>query len=223
MTREIRHPIFARFFVRLSRGEEKSGVAEFRRELLRGLSGRVVEIGAGNGLNFPHYPEGVEEVIAVEPEAYLRTLAKDAAQQAPVPVEVVAGRAEELPLDEASFDAAVVSCVLCSVDDVRRGLAEIRRVLRPAAELRFWEHVRAEEPRLERLQRVLDHAWHFFAGGCHLTRDTASAIESAGFAIEHCRRFRFQPCLLELPTSPQILGIARNTTLSRSVAMGDER
>jgi ubiquinone/menaquinone biosynthesis C-methylase UbiE len=212
MSTGIRHPIFARFFVWMSRGEDEHGVGDLRRELLRGLEGRVVEVGAGHGNNFPHYPRTVGEVVAVEPEPHLRGLAEQAAGRAPVPVHVVAGRAEQLPLEDESFDAAVVSGVLCSVADPGRSLAEIRRVLVPGGELRFWEHVRAEEPRLERVQRLLDPAWQLVSGGCHLRRETAAAIEDAGFTMDRLRRFRFEAGVLGRPTSPQIVGVARSPT-----------
>jgi len=140
------------------------------------------------------------------PSPILRRQAERAAGQAPVPITVVAGVAEELPFAVGSFDAAVVSLVLCSVADPRRALAEIRRVIKVGGELRFYEHVQAQEPRLRRLQRLLDYVWPYLAGGCHTSRDTVALIESAGFAMERCRRFSFRPCLLAVPTSPQVIG-----------------
>src|SRR6266508_2488374 len=114
---------------------------EHRRKLLAGLSGQVVEVGAGNGLNFTLYPETVEHVLAVEPEPLLREAAIEEAKKAPVPVEVVDGLASELPAEDASQNAAVASLVLCSVPDQAEALAEMRRVLKPGGELRFYEHV----------------------------------------------------------------------------------
>ena len=106
-----------------------------------GLTGRVVEVGAGNGLNFGHYPATVTEVVAVEPEPYLRERAEEAARAAPVDVTVVVGLADALPAEDGAFDAAVASLVLCSVPDQAGALAELRRVVRPDGELRFYEHV----------------------------------------------------------------------------------
>ena len=111
----VRHPVFARFFDRFAAKDEEHGQAELRDELLRGLTGRVIEVGAGNGLNFPHYPAEVEELVAVEPEAYLRERAVAAARTASVPITVLDGVAGRLPAGEGSFDAAVVSGFLCSV------------------------------------------------------------------------------------------------------------
>ncbi len=129
----VHHPIFARVFDRLSVVAERSGQGEHRRELLAGLQGRVIEVGAGNGLNFAHYPPTVTEVLAVEPEAYLRARARKAARRAPVAVAVVDGVADRLPADEASFDAGVASLVLCSVPAQPTALAELFRVIRPQA------------------------------------------------------------------------------------------
>ena len=129
----VHHPLFARFYARLSVSAEPK-IGPLRDELLAGLSGRVIEIGAGNGLNFARYPGTVSEVVAIEPEHALRRLALEAALRAEVPVDVVPGAAEALPVKSEAFDAAVVSLVLCSVRDVRRSLSEVRRVLRPGGE-----------------------------------------------------------------------------------------
>jgi SAM-dependent methyltransferase len=116
---------------------DAQGAAEHRRALLAGLTGPVLEVGAGNGRNFAHYPSTVTDVLAVEPEPYLRGLAQVAAGQAPVPVRVVDGTADALPTPDASMKAAVAALVLCSVPDQARALAELHQVLRPGGELRF--------------------------------------------------------------------------------------
>ena len=206
---EVRHPIFARLYARFSADEEAKGGAELRDELLAGLAGRVMEVGAGHGLNFAHYPTAVTEVVAIEPEPHLRELASEAAARAPVPVTLVDGVADSLPLPDDSCDAAVCSLVLCSVADRDAALAEVRRVLRPGGELRFYEHVLADTPGLARVQRVLNVVHPFLAGGCHITRDTEAAIERAGFEIVRIRRFRFAPMLPSKHVSPKILGTAR--------------
>jgi ubiquinone/menaquinone biosynthesis C-methylase UbiE len=206
------HPIFARLYERLSQKTEANGNAAHRRELLDGLTGRVIEVGAGNGLNFAHYPTTITEVVAVEPEPYLRQRAAERAEDAAVAITVVDGTANQLPADDASFDAAVVSLVLCSVDDQHTALAEAHRVLRPGGELRFYEHVVANHPRLARIQRALDRTiWPRVGGGCHASRDTLTAIEANGFTIENHRRFQFRPALILAITAPHILGTARRT------------
>src|SRR6266536_4040463 len=198
----VNHPVFARVYTRLSQGMEAHGVADYRRRLLAGLAGRVIEVGAGNGLNFVHYPATVTEVVAVEPEPYLRGLAATAARQAGMPVRVVHGIAHRLPETDGSFDAGVVSLVLCSVADQARAQAELFRVIRPGGELRFLEHVRAETPGLARVQRLVDSVLPLLGGGCHASRDTVAAITAAGFQVESCERFRFPDGRFRSPTAP---------------------
>src|SRR5260221_3224570 len=106
--REGHHPIFARLYGRVSAATEQAGRAEHRAEMLAGLSGRVIEIGAGNGLNFAHYPSAVSEVVAIEPERTLRQLAVESAFRSEVPVDVVPGAAEKLPVKKQAFDAVVL-------------------------------------------------------------------------------------------------------------------
>ncbi|HYI99310.1 MAG TPA: methyltransferase domain-containing protein [Thermoleophilaceae bacterium] len=201
----VRHPIFARLYMLTAPSAE----GEYRRELLAGLTGQVIEVGAGHGLNFAFYPEAIERVLAVEPEPLMRKAAAKAAADAPVAVEVVDGVAGRLPTADASVDAAVASLVLCSVPDQQQALAELHRVIRPGGELRFYEHVIAQGTIPRRLQRLADATfWPHVAGGCHLTRDTGTAIEQAGFEIESKRRFNFTPGV-PVPPIPHILGIAR--------------
>ena len=209
----VRHPIFARTYARVGAAAEGKGAAEHRAEMLAGLTGRVIEVGAGTGLNFRHYPPGVTEILAVEPEPLLRKLATEEADGTDVPVEVVDGRVvpevEPGPRADASFDAGVASLVLCSVRDQAAALAEVFRVIRPGGELRFYEHVVAESARFARFQRAADVVWPLCGGGCHASRDTLAAIERAGFVVEQVRRFRFVPCFVARPVAPHILGIAR--------------
>jgi ubiquinone/menaquinone biosynthesis C-methylase UbiE len=209
----VRHPIFARFYDRLSRLMERE-VGQHRQELLADLTGRVVEIGAGNGMNFQHYPPTVEEVVALEPEAYLRDKAEEAARGAPVKVSVRDGAADPLPLEDDSFDAAIASLVLCTVPEPAKALAELRRVLKPGGELRFLEHVRSERPRKARLQERLDRSgiWPRVGGGCHCARNTVAAIEAAGFHVERRRSLDFGPSWVI--TNPHVLGAARRPDLS---------
>jgi len=209
MASSVDHPLSARLYVRQSEQAERLGLAARRAELLDGLAGTVVEVGAGNGLNFAHYPATVTKVLAVEPEPRLRELACRAARDAPVPVTVLDGVAEALPCDSSAFDAAVVSLVLCSVDDVQGALAELHRVTRPGAELRFFEHVASPRSAVRRLQRAADMTvWPRLSGGCHLARETERLIEEAGFAIERCDRFPFRVPPLD-PPKTHILGVAR--------------
>jgi SAM-dependent methyltransferase len=207
---DISHPRFARMYIRYAPSSERRGVAEHRARLLAGLHGSVIELGAGHGLNFPHYPGTVSEVIAIEPEPTLRAEAVKAAAAAPVPVRVMAGVADSLPVEDDSADAAVVSLVLCSVPDQARALGELRRVIRPGGELRFYEHVNAEGGPRRLLLEALDRSglWHKIAGGCHPARDTESAIVAAGFELESREQFLFA-ATKPGPAIPHILGRAR--------------
>ncbi|QVQ55099.1 methyltransferase domain-containing protein [Spiractinospora alimapuensis] len=169
---------------------DQSGVAEQRHRLLAGLTGDVVEVGAGDGGNFAHYPPSVRHVLATEPEPHLRHSAHAAATTAPVPVTVVAGRGEEIPADTGHYDAVVFTLVLCSVADQAAVLRETARVLKPGGQIRFLEHVVGGGPAMRRTQRVLDATvWPRLAGGCHLGRDTLTAIQEAGFTIDDLDRF----------------------------------
>ncbi|MHA6632051.1 class I SAM-dependent methyltransferase [Pseudonocardia sichuanensis] len=204
-----RHPVFARLYPRMSRAMDEGGLIEHRRRLLAGSSGEVVEIGAGSGGNFPHYPSTVSRVVAVEPEPRLREVAARAGADAPVEIDVVDGLADRLPVADHSVDVAVFCLVLCSVPDPAAALAEARRVLRPDGQLRVLEHVRADgHPGWSRAQRLLDAmVWPALAGGCHTGRATATAIEHAGFTIERLDRFLFPPA--QTPFSFHILATAR--------------
>lgn len=218
----VHHPLFARFYARLSvSADHRAGIAAHRAELLSGLSGRVIEIGAGNGLNFAHYPGTVSEVVAIEPERLLRKHAAREALRADVPVDVVPGAAEALPVKSEAFDAAVVSLVLCSVRNVPRALAELTRVLRPGGELRFFEHGRAEGRALVLTQRALDRTvWPLLFGGCHTARDPLAAMERAGFEVETYRRLNVPAKGPRLPSSPCVLGTARRPGIADSEVPG---
>jgi SAM-dependent methyltransferase len=204
----VRHPIFARIFHRVSPSMEKE-VGPHRDALLAGLSGRVLEVGAGNGQSFAHYPATVTEVVALEPESYLRGKAEQAARGARVPVTVLDGVAASLPFGTGEFDAAVTSLVLCSVPDQAQALAELRRVLRPGGEVRFFVHVRDERPRKARVQERLDRSglWPRMGGGCHCSRDTVAAIEAEGLHVERIRTLTVGPSWSH--TNPHVLGVAR--------------
>jgi SAM-dependent methyltransferase len=206
----VHHPLFARFYTRVLSRNEPAEMRAHRTELLAGLTGRVVEVGAGNGGNFGHYPPTVGEVVAVEPEAYLREQASAAAARAAAPIAVVDGVADALPLQDGSCDAAVACLVLCSVPDQASALAELRRVLRPGGELRFYEHVRGDTPRMARWQRIADRTfWPHAFGGCHTARDTVGAIAAAGFAIERQRAVPIASLPSFVPVSPHVTGVAR--------------
>ncbi|HYH27196.1 MAG TPA: class I SAM-dependent methyltransferase [Actinomycetota bacterium] len=198
------HPIFARFYDWLAR---KAAPVEdpFRREILEGVRGRVLEVGAGSGLNFAFYAEDAR-VVAAEPEPNMIRQARTRAAKAPVPVTMVRAAAEALPFRNGAFDAVVLSLVMCSVRRPGTAAAEVRRVLQSDGELRVFEHVRSASPSAARWQTTLTPLWGPFSGGCHLDRDTAATIEAAGFDVSGVRREKIGP---PNPARPCIVGVAR--------------
>jgi ubiquinone/menaquinone biosynthesis C-methylase UbiE len=203
-------PVFSRFYAAISERMDGEGLAALRTELLAPLSGAVIEIGAGDGRNFARYPAAVTHVTAVEPEPRLRARAAQAAALAPVPMTVVPGTAESLPLPDASCDAAVLCLVLCSLPDRPAALAEIARVLRPGGVLAFLEHTRAETPLLRAVQRLGDATvWPLLTGGCHTATNPVGFMAAAGFTVTTVRWLRFPDTLFTQPASPHVLGVAR--------------
>jgi ubiquinone/menaquinone biosynthesis C-methylase UbiE len=206
---ETRHPVFAWFYARLSTGMEARGMGQHRQDLLAGLTGSVLEVGAGNGLNFRHYPGTVTSVLAVEPEPHLRALAEQNARAAATAITVVAGTAERLPARDQEHDAVVATLMLCSVASPGAALREMHRVLRPGGELRFMEHVSAESRVQRRIQRIADATcWPACFGGCHASRDPLTAIAAAGFRVRTLTRYRLPDTPLPWPTAPHARGIA---------------
>ncbi len=170
---------------------EVAGLRAWRADLLEGLSGEVLEIGAGTGLNLDHYPASVTRLVLAEPDRHMRAKLrpKVEALRAPFPVEVVDGSADRLPFDDDTFDAVVSTLVLCSVPSVESALAEVRRVLKPGGRFTYLEHVAAiENPKRHRWQRRFEPLQVRIADGCHLTRTTDQAIPAAGFTLEEERR-----------------------------------
>ncbi|MGH2684316.1 MAG: class I SAM-dependent methyltransferase [Actinomycetota bacterium] len=196
------HPIFARCYDWLAR-KMAPIEEEYRRELVSGLRGRVLEVGAGTGLNFKLYPPEAD-VVALEPEPNMARTAMGRRADAPSPVRLVRGAAERLPFRDQAFDAVVVSLVLCSVRSAERAASEIRRVLRPDGELRIFEHVRSTDPGHARWQDRLTPIWGVFSGGCHPNRDAAATLQASGFDVD-VRRIPIGPAS---PARPHILGVA---------------
>jgi ubiquinone/menaquinone biosynthesis C-methylase UbiE len=201
-----RHPVFAKWYPGRAEAMDRAGFARYRGKLLAGLTGRVLELGAGSGLDFPHYPAEVERVVALEPEPGLREHAIQAAARAAVPIEVVDGVAEDLSAYAGKFDAAVCSLVLCSVPDQRAALEQLATVLRPGGKIRMLEHVGAPGGLLAPVQRALDATiWPRIGAGCHCSRDLTSAVVLAGLKVTAAETFRFPAGRLTLPTSPHML------------------
>jgi SAM-dependent methyltransferase len=187
----VDNPFFARMWIAMS-SRERPFMKRLRQENLAGLSGRVLEIGAGTGTNFEFYPDTVTEVVAVEPEQRLAVLARKAAAEAPVPVTVRTETAEHFDSDEV-FDAVVCSLVLCSVGEPEDVLRQVYSRLRPGGELRYFEHVASTGLR-GRVQGFFDATfWPRVSGNCHAHRHTEGAITGAGFTVTEARRLLMLP------------------------------
>ncbi|HZS15715.1 MAG TPA: methyltransferase domain-containing protein [Candidatus Dormibacteraeota bacterium] len=178
----IRGRLFALGYDRFMAGTERAGLRACRRDLLAGVSGRVLEIGGGTGANLAFYGPGVESLTVTEPELpMMRRLERRARDQAPHAT-VVRAPAEDLPFEDGSFDVAVSTLVLCGVGDQVRALRQLRRVLRPGGRLLFMEHVRSDDPRLARHQDRMNWLNRLMAG-CACNRSTLASIEQAGFTV----------------------------------------
>jgi ubiquinone/menaquinone biosynthesis C-methylase UbiE len=178
----FRWTIMAPLYDRMSASSEEAGLGDLRQGLLADAAGRVLEIGAGTGVNLPHYGGSIESLVLTEPEPpMLRRLQSSAREHAP-DAQVLQATAEDLPFEDDSFDAVVSTLVLCGVDDQPRALREVRRVLRPGGRLLFIEHVRADDPGLARFQDRINRLNHFLVG-CDCNRRTLTAIEAEQFDV----------------------------------------
>jgi SAM-dependent methyltransferase len=203
---DVDNPFFARLWTAMS-GHEPDAMRRLRHDTLAGLGGRVLEVGAGTGTNFAHYPPGVTEVVALEPEPRLAALAASAALHAPVPVTVTTQTVEQYTTAER-FDAVVCALVLCSVDDPDAVLRQLLGVLAPGGELRYLEHIAGRGARA-RLQRAADATvWPRLLGNCHTHRHTEDAIAAAGFALAQSRREWVFPRWAPTPVAEVVVGRA---------------
>jgi SAM-dependent methyltransferase len=176
--------VFSALYDRVTKKTEDAGLRDMRRETLAAASGRTIEIGSGTGANLGLYPDAVTELVLAEPDPHMVKRLRPRVKEAGIDAVVVEAPAERLPFEDASFDTAVYTLVLCTVPDQAAALAETTRILKPGGKLLFVEHVRAKDPGLARWQDRLHGPWKFFADGCHCNRDTMAGIEAAGFAVE---------------------------------------
>lgn len=191
---------FSAVYDRGFKATEEAGLSDMRRELLAQARGRVLELGAGTGLNLEHYPEAIEGLTLVEPDPHMTKQLREKLAQSgkAAEISVVEASGEDLPFPDDSFDTVAVTLVLCTVPDLTATLAELKRVLKPDGQLLFLEHVRSRSPELAKWQDRLESPWRFLADGCHCNRDTVSAISAAGFALGDVERGA-------LPKMPRII------------------
>ena len=209
MTREAdhRHPVFAQVYRAVAAAGEAGGFGRVRESVLARATGRLLVLGVGPGHDLAHLPPAVTSVVAVEPDPAMRAQATPRAAAAPVPVALLSADAHALPLDDASVDAVLCACVLCSVTSPPQVLAEVRRVLAPDGVLLLLEHVVAPQGHwLRPVQRALDPLWRRCAGGCSVLRDSRAAVADAGFDVSEVRQTLAWPNLP--PVAPTALGTA---------------
>lgn len=199
--------VFAAFYDRALRESEAHGLRELRAGLLAQARGRVLELGAGTGLNLAHYPAGLTELVLTEPEEAMARRLQQRVAAAGTPARVVRAGAEALPFPGGAFDTVVSTLVLCTVDDLDAALAEARRVLSPGGRLLFLEHVRHPEAARARRQVRFTPIQRRIACGCHLDRATPVAIARAGFTLAEERSSHFP----KAPSLLQPLAIGRAT------------
>lgn len=164
-------------------------IRKVRQPLLDQVHGEIFEIGFGTGLNLPHYPGDVRRITTVDPNQGAKRLAERRISQSPIEVVYHPIRAETLPFERESFDSVVCTFTLCSIQDVNRALAELRRVLKPSGRLYFLEHGLADDPRVQWWQHKLTPLNRRIGDGCHLNRSAAALIEGSGFRIEQMENF----------------------------------
>lgn len=204
----VAHPFYAVVYTGVAALGEHTGYGRRRAEALAGAHGRLLIVGLGPGRDLAHLPTGVTDVVAVEPEPSMRAYSAPRVRRTPVPVWLVGGVAEALPLPADSVDAILVSLVMCSVPDPARAAGEFRRVLRRGGTLHVLEHVHASPgSRLRLWQDRLDPMWSRLAAGCHVTRDTRRVLLDAGFDTSQLldTTVRLAPALV----SPHVIGTAR--------------
>ncbi len=203
------HKWFAAVYDRMMARAEKTFMKSIRREVIGGAKGHILEIGCGTGATFPYYGERLERIVATEPDPYMLRRARKRAGGLTRPIELYQAPAEALPFADASFDTVISFLVLCSVADPQRALSEVRRVLRPDGELRFYEHVRYGHAFGAFWQDLITPVWRWCGAGCHPNRDVEGFLRQAGFNILEIERLKPYPPLP--PASfvrPHIKGVA---------------
>lgn len=200
--------LFAQFWSFATKHEDQH-IREVRAELAGAARGRVLEIGCGVGANFRYYAADAAEVIATEPSSFMLVRARAAAAHSDRLIDVRAARAEELPFDDASFDTVVSTLNMCTIGDPKRALAEVRRVLRPGGEYRFFDHVQYDHAFGRFWQNLVDPVWSRVGGGCHPNRDIGRVVREAGFQSV---QMDFEKSLPPVPpmvlVRPHIKGVA---------------
>ena len=210
------HKWFAAIYDRMMASEEKKFLGAIREEMIKEVTGEVLEIGAGTGVNFQYYPNGAH-ITAIEPDPYMLERARKRAAEASANIELHQVPAEELPFPGATFDFVIDTLVLCSVRDPRRALTEIKRVLKPGGEFRLYEHVRYQNTIGAISQDIIGPVWQWFGAGCHPNRDTGRLVREAGFELTSVKMRKELP-----PIPPMIFSRPHLQAVARRPGQGNE-
>ncbi|HEV7562871.1 MAG TPA: class I SAM-dependent methyltransferase [Solirubrobacterales bacterium] len=200
--------LFAAAYDRGLKATEEAGLRRMRADLLAGARGRVVEIGAGTGVNLDLYPAAIEKLALVEPDPHMARRLQTKVAASPREAEIVEAPAERLPYGDDSFDTAIATLVFCTIPEPAAALDELARVLRPGGQLLFVEHVRSRHPRLAAWQDRLEKPWQFLGDGCHCNRDTLATIAASSFRlgeVEHGRLPKAPPIVRPLVRGSAVL------------------
>ncbi len=175
--------VFAGMYDRFLARVEKHGLAEKRAQMLKPAYGRTIELGTGTGLNLPHYPDAVSELILTEPYPPMVSKLEEKVRHYPKRVQLTVAGAEKLPYPDASFDTVAAAMILCTVPDPDVVLREIERVLKPGGQYLFLEHVRNTDPKVARKQDIVQKGWYWFGNECHCNRPTLQTLRSSSLEI----------------------------------------
>ena len=200
---------FSALYDKCFQASEEAGLRDMRRDLLAGARGRVLELGAGTGLNLELYPESVTDLTLTEPDPHMVKQLRKRAEESSRRAEVLQTPAEKLPFEDESFDTVALTLVLCTVPDPAASLREIQRVLKRGGQFLFLEHVRSPDPGLAKWQDRFEKPWRFLGDGCHCNRDTVSAISAAGFQLGDVER----------PEFPKVVPIVRPMAKGRATSI----
>lgn len=184
----MNHPLLAKIYDMVLAPTERLGVRDQRRRLMDGLSGRIIEIGAGTGLNVPLYPSSADEIHAIEPDQHMVERLVEKAGDSPVPLFLYRGDAHNLPFSDGVFDAAIITFALCTIPDPERALDEAHRVVRSGGTLRFLEHIRSPKARTARWQDRINPIWGKVSGGCRLNQPTVEILEATHWEVDEVWR-----------------------------------
>jgi ubiquinone/menaquinone biosynthesis C-methylase UbiE len=190
--------LFAAVYDRGLKGTEDAGLRDMRRQTLAAARGRTIDLGAGTGANLDLYPDTVSELVLAEPDPHMAKRLREKLAGSSRPAELIEAPAERLPLEDASFDTAVFTLVLCTVPNPAAALEEAARILEPGGRLLFVEHVRSRDPGLARWQDRLEKPWRFIGDGCHCNRDTVATIEASPLTVDRVEHDR-------LPKAPPLV------------------